>query len=147
MALVECSILIDRQVQDIFEYVASFENYPKWNHSMLECIRTSDSPINIGTVFNTKMVYMGQKYSTPLEITEFEQDRKITFHVPKFGFFKWFEGIFGFEKVNNSTRVSVSADTDFTLLFKPMLLIMPILGKRTWATHLNELKKVMESTK
>ena len=41
MALVEYSILINIPVQDLFEYVAGFENYPKWNHSMLECIKTS----------------------------------------------------------------------------------------------------------
>ena len=145
MAVVEHSVLINLPVEDVFQYVASFENYPKWNHSILECKRTSEGLTSVGTAFDSKMVYMGQKYSAPLEISEYESDKKITFYVSKFGFFKWFRGIFSFEQVNNSTRVSVSADTDLITPFKLMLIIMPILGKRSWAKHLGELKRIMES--
>jgi uncharacterized protein YndB with AHSA1/START domain len=42
MAVVERSMLINRPVEDVFQFVADFENYPKWNHSMLECKRTTE---------------------------------------------------------------------------------------------------------
>ena len=146
MAVVEHSVLINLPINDVFQYVAGFENYPNWNHSMLECKRTSEGSTKIGTVFDSRMVYMGQKYSAQLEIIEYEQDKKITFYVNKFGFFKWFRGVFSFEQVDDSTQVSVSADTDLITPFKPMLIIMPILGKRSWAKHLGELKRIMESS-
>ena len=31
MAVVEHSVLINRSVEDVFQYVADFENYPNWN--------------------------------------------------------------------------------------------------------------------
>jgi len=145
MAVVERSMLINRPVEDVFQFVADFENYPKWNHSMLECKRTTEGSTSIGTIFDSRMVYMGQKYSAPLEITEYEPNKKITFYASQFGFFKWFRGIFGFEKVNGTTKVTVIADTDFVAPFKPMLIIMPILGKRSWGKHLGELKRILES--
>jgi len=146
MAIVEHSIIINRPVKDVFQYVAGFENYPKWNHSILECKRVSEGPTSVGSIFDSKMVYMGQKYSTPLEITEYEPGKRITFYVGKFGFFRWFRGIFNFEQIDDSTRVTVAADTDFIAPFKPMLIIMPILGKSSWRKHLGKLKKFMESS-
>ena len=145
MAVVKQSVLINRPVKDVFNFVAGFENYPQWNHSMLECKRTSEGSTNIGTIFDSRMVYMGQKYSAPIEITEYEPNEKITFYVRKFGFFKWFRGVFSFKQVNESTQVTIAADTDLIGIFKTMLIIMPILGKRTWRTHLGELKRILES--
>jgi hypothetical protein len=145
MAVVEHSALINSPVEDVFQYVAGFENYPKWNHSMLECKRTSEGSTTVGTIFNSKMIYMGQKYSALLEITEYEPNKKITFYTNKFGFFKWFRGIFNFEQINSSTKVTVIANTDLIAPFKPMLIVMPVLGKRSWGKHLGELKNIMES--
>ena len=145
MAIVERSVLINRPIEDVFDYVASFENYPKWNHSMVECRRTSEGPTSVGTIFDSRMIYMRQKYSAPLEITEYEPNNRITFYVSKFGFFKWFRGIFSFEKANGTTKVKITAETDLVALFKPMLIIMPILGKRSWGKHLAELKRILES--
>jgi len=137
--------LINRPVEDVFRFVADFENYPGWNHSMLECKRTKEGPTSAGTIFESKMVYMGQKYSAPLEITEYEPNKKITFYASQFGFFKWFRGTFSFDKVNGNTRVTITADTALAGLFKPMSIVMPILGKRSWGKHLGELKRIMES--
>ncbi len=145
MALVERSVLINRPVEVVFQFIADFENYPTWNHSMLECKRTSEGSTSVGTIFDTKMVYMKQKYSAPLEITEYEPNERITFHASQFGFFKWFRGIFSFEQVNGSTKVTINADTDFVAPFKPMLIVMPIIGKRSWGKHLGELKSILES--
>jgi uncharacterized protein YndB with AHSA1/START domain len=145
MALVESSVLINRPVEDVFQFIADFENYPKWNHSMLECKRTTEGSTRAGTIFDSRMVYMGQKYSAPLKITEYKPNEKITFYASQFGFFKWFRGSFSFEEVNGATKVTIAADTDFVALFKPMLIIMPVLGKRTWGKHLGELKRIIES--
>ena len=58
MAGVKQYVLINRPAEDVFRFVADFENYPRWNHSILECNRTKEDPTNIGTIFQSKMVYM-----------------------------------------------------------------------------------------
>jgi hypothetical protein len=147
MAVVESSIVINRGGEDVFQYIADFENYPSWNHSIIECKKISDGTIGVGTIFDTKMVYMGQKYSALLEITEYESNKKITFYVNQFGFFKWFKGIFSFNMLESSTRVTVMAETDVKTLYKPMLILLRFMGKGVWNKHLSELKKVLEMNK
>ena len=54
MAVVKHSVLINRPVDDVFQYVAGFENYPSWNRSILECKRNNTEPTGIGAVFYSK---------------------------------------------------------------------------------------------
>jgi uncharacterized protein YndB with AHSA1/START domain len=145
MITLEQSMLINRPINDVFQFIADFENYPKWNHSILACKRTSESPTDVGSIFDSKMIYMRQKYSAPLEITEYQPNQKITFYANKFGFFKWFRGILTFEKLNSVTKVTVTTETDLSGFFKLMSFIMPVLGKRSWNKHLGELKSILES--
>ena len=145
MITIKSSVSINRPVEEVFQFVADFENYPKWNHNMLECRRTTEGSTKLLTIFDSKMVYMGQNYLAPLEITEYEPNTKITFYTGKFGFFKWFRGIFTFKKLNGTTVFNVTAETELAGIFKPMGIIMPILGSRSWGKHLGELKKILES--
>jgi carbon monoxide dehydrogenase subunit G len=145
VVVLERSVLINRPIEDVFQFVADFENYPRWNHSMLECKRTSESPTNLGTIFESKMVYMRQTYLANLEITEYEPNVKITFYTDKFGFFKWFRGIFTFKKISDTTEFKVNAEADLVGLFKPMGIIIPIIGIRSWGKHLSELKRILET--
>ena len=145
MAQVKQSVVINRSIEDVFQYIADFENYPKWQHSILDCKKESEGAIGVGTIYKTMMVYMGKDYKAPLEITEHETNRMITFFVSQFGFFKWFRGRFIFEEVNSSTRVSIVAEADVERPYKPMLLIMPFYGKRLWKKHFTELKRILET--
>ena len=147
MPEVEQSIWIHQPVEHVFKFVADFENYPQWNHNILDCKRNEESSTDIGTTFNSRMVYMGRKYSATLEITEYEINKRITFHVNQFWFFKWFKGIFRFEPFSRSTKVTITTDVDLITPFKPMLLVMPVLGRQSWRKHLSELKRVLESGK
>ena len=145
MITIKSSVSINRPVEEVFQFVADFENYPKWNHNMLECRRTTEDSTQLLTIFDSKMVYMGQHYLAPLEITEYEPNKKITFYTSKFGFFKWFRGIFTFGKLNETTTLKITVETDLAGLFKPMGIVMPIIGTRTWGKHLGELKRILES--
>ena len=145
MVILERSVSINRPVEDVFQFVADFKNYPRWNHNMVECKRTTENPTGLGTVFESRMVYMGQKYTAPLEITEYESNEKITFYTDKFGFFKWFSGTFTFKEINGTTGFTVTAKTDLAGIFKPMVIIMPILGGWSWGKHIGELKRILES--
>ena len=142
---VKQSIVINRPIEEVFQYIADFENYPKWQHSIVDCKKASEGAIGVGAVYKTMMVYMGKEYIAPLEITEHEINRRITFSVSQFGFFKWFRGIFSFDEVNGATRVNITAETDVERPYKPMLLIMRLYGKRLWSKHFAELKRILET--
>jgi uncharacterized protein YndB with AHSA1/START domain len=145
MKTIERSIIIKCPVESVFQYIADFKNYPKWQHSILDCKKASEGLIGVGTIFETKMIYMKKRYTSPLQIVEYELNKKIVFCVNKFGIFKWFKGTFNFEKVNNSTKVTIHAQTDVVFPFKPLLFLVSLWGRYLWSKHLDKLKNILEA--
>ncbi|MGD8490264.1 MAG: SRPBCC family protein [Anaerolineae bacterium] len=45
-------IVIDRPVEEVFAFVADFENVPKWNYYVLEVNKTSAGPLGVGTTYH-----------------------------------------------------------------------------------------------
>ena len=45
-------IVIDRPREEVFAFVSTFENVPKWNHYILEVTKTSDGPVGVGSTFH-----------------------------------------------------------------------------------------------
>ena len=48
----ENTIRIDRPVDEVFAFLAQFENIPKWNYYVLEVRQLSESLIGIGTTYH-----------------------------------------------------------------------------------------------
>lgn len=42
---------IDRSAHDVFEFLANFENAPKWNYAIVETRKTSVGPVGVGTTY------------------------------------------------------------------------------------------------
>jgi uncharacterized protein YndB with AHSA1/START domain len=45
------SVDIERPVEDVFAYLADFENIPAWNYAIAKTEKTSDGPVGIGTTY------------------------------------------------------------------------------------------------
>jgi carbon monoxide dehydrogenase subunit G len=51
MASFENTVTIRRPVQDVFTFLADFENVPKWNHAIVETTKVSPGPVGVGTTY------------------------------------------------------------------------------------------------
>jgi carbon monoxide dehydrogenase subunit G len=51
MASFENTVTIRRPVQDVFTFLADFENVPKWNHAIVETTKVSPGPVRVGTTY------------------------------------------------------------------------------------------------
>jgi len=69
----ENTIRIDRPVDDVFAFLANFENIPKWNYYVLEVRQLSESPIGVGTTYHQ----VRKSDEQDLQIIEFEPDRTV----------------------------------------------------------------------
>ncbi len=49
MFRLEHSVVINRPIEQVFEYVTNIENAPKWKSRLLEVTRTSEGPVGVGT--------------------------------------------------------------------------------------------------
>jgi uncharacterized protein YndB with AHSA1/START domain len=71
MGTFENTVTIERPAEDVFAFLADFENLPTWNYAIEETTKTSPGPVGVGTIYR-------QTRSTPrtseegFEVTGFE---------------------------------------------------------------------------
>jgi uncharacterized protein YndB with AHSA1/START domain len=71
-------ITIDRQVEDVFDYVADQRNEPTYNAQMRLAEKISDGPIGVGTQYRAEVVSGGRPVSMDIEVTAYERPRRLT---------------------------------------------------------------------
>lgn len=69
----ENRVLIKRPRQEVFDFVANFENIPKWNYYVRSVRKINEVPIGIGARFHQVRKTDQQKF----EIIEFERPNKV----------------------------------------------------------------------
>jgi Polyketide cyclase / dehydrase and lipid transport len=51
MATFQNTVTIRRAVEDVFTFLADFENIPKWNYAIVETKKTSPGAVGVGTTY------------------------------------------------------------------------------------------------
>jgi len=51
MATFQNTVTIRRAIDDVFAFLADFENLPTWNYAIVETKKTSPGPVGVGTTF------------------------------------------------------------------------------------------------
>jgi uncharacterized membrane protein len=74
----ENTIHINRPIEEVFTFLADFENLPKWNYFVLKVEKTSAGPIGIGTTYHQVRKTDEQSFG----ITEFEPNRAMAVKTP-----------------------------------------------------------------
>lgn len=69
--------IIDRPIQEVFDFLADGTNDPKFSPRVQEIRRTTDGPIGVGTVFESSVKDAGMKSSRKFELTTVEAPTKI----------------------------------------------------------------------
>jgi len=77
MTRVETSVVVNWPLEDVFAFIANFENNPKWQSGMQEARKTSEGPIDVGTTYNQLAKFMGRPVESIFEIVECEPNRRI----------------------------------------------------------------------
>jgi polyketide cyclase/dehydrase/lipid transport protein len=71
------SAVVDRPVNEVFEFLADGTNDPKFSPRVQEIKKTTDGPVGVGTVFESRVKDAGMTTSRKFELTEFEVPTKI----------------------------------------------------------------------
>jgi hypothetical protein len=71
------SAVIDRPIDDVFAFLADGTNDPKFSPRVQEIQKTTDGPIGVGTVFESKVKDAGMTTSRRFELTAFEAPTKL----------------------------------------------------------------------
>jgi carbon monoxide dehydrogenase subunit G len=76
MASFENTVIIRRPVEEVFAFLADFENVPRWNFAIVETTKTSPGPVGVGTTYRqTRSV--PTRSEERFEVTTFEPPRRL----------------------------------------------------------------------
>ena len=143
MARVEGEIIINRSVDEVFDFVADERNEPRYNPHMIRAEQISDGPIGLGTRFHTELKTMGQTMPMVVEFTSFERPRRLA-SVTRSSMMET-EGALTFEHVPAGTRMRWSWDVRPRGALKLMTPFVGEIGRRQEQRIWAALKRLLES--
>ncbi|HEX2153752.1 MAG TPA: SRPBCC family protein [Acidimicrobiia bacterium] len=133
---------IERPIEEVFAYLADFENIPDWNYAIVETQKTSEGPVGIGSTYRQVRSLPSRSEET-FEVTDYRSHQSLTISGtmgPFIGDLKY-----RLESTARGTRVTNEVD----LQPRGMVgLVGQLAGSRVKeavATNLNELKRILES--
>ena len=78
MIRIEGEIVIERPVEEVFDFVADARNEPRYNPRMLRAEKLTPGPIGLGTRFRDEVKLMGRPAEIAIEIVGYERPRRLT---------------------------------------------------------------------
>lgn len=139
---VKHSIVVDRPLKEVFDYLTNPEKTPEWQESVIESTVITDGPIGLDTKVRVSRRFMGQSITLVLETTEFVPNERFSFKmdsgpVP-------LEGLVEVEPKEPGTNVTFTVSGDLGGLFSLTgPLIKQIVQSETVANG-NRLKEILE---
>ena len=62
---------IERPIEDVFAYLADFENIPAWNYAIVETEKMSDGPVGVRTTYRQVLSVPSRSEET-IEVTDYQ---------------------------------------------------------------------------
>ena len=142
MTRVEGEVLIDRPVEEVFDFVADERNEPRFNPRMLYAEKITPGPIASGTRFRAIVRTFGRPTEMTTEFTACERPRRVVLitHLSRMDI----DGALTFEPVDRGTRMSWSWELMPTGLLKLASPLLARIGRRQEQAIWSNLKEVLE---
>lgn len=139
---VEGDILIDRPIEEVFDYVADERNEPQYNPQMTSAEKITPGPIGVGTRFRSVMTGAGVTADMTIEFTEFDRPNRITerTHMSNMEI----TGTLYFDDVGEATRMKWVWDLAPQGVYRFLGPLVRWMGDRQEQRIWTELKRVLE---
>jgi carbon monoxide dehydrogenase subunit G len=146
MLTVEQSVLINKPVDQVWNFLTDFKNTPKWDIGVNETRQTSQGAARLGTTFQNIGPFLGQQSVREYKVTEYEPDKKATVKLitPSL-LIKAAEVSYIFESAQNGTKLSAVGSVEFNGLFKVFRSILLQRARKDSEGDLANLKRLLEA--
>jgi uncharacterized protein YndB with AHSA1/START domain len=142
MVQVKGEIVIDRQPDEVFDFVSDEENEPRYNPQMRLAKKTTDGPIGVGTTFLAEVTGRSGVVPMTIQFTEYDRPHRLAeqVHMTSMNL----TGELTFEAAEGGTRMYWAWNLQPHGVLRFMTPLMGALGRRserrTWAS----LKRFLE---
>jgi uncharacterized protein YndB with AHSA1/START domain len=103
----DATVVIDRPIEEVFDFLADGENDPRFSPRVLEISKTTDGPPGVGTVYASTVKDAGVKTKREFKITEFEPPTRIRWTEVSKNLVSVPEGGYDLESEGTGTRVTL----------------------------------------
>ncbi len=140
--LVQGDIVINRPIDEVFDFVADERNEPKYNPQMTLAEMVTQAPIGVGAKFHVVITGVGRAADTTVEYTEFDRPRRLgsTTHLSNMDI----SGKLLFEPQGQSTKMKWLWNIEPRGFLKLLGPIVRRMGERQEMAIWTGLKNVME---
>lgn len=143
MAHIEGEIVIERGVEDVFDFVANQCNEPLYNAEMLSSVKVGDGAIGCGTRFDVVMRSGKREFPLTVEFTEFERPARLASHSEAMGMTT--DGALTFESLGASTLMRWVWDVRPTGAMRLLSPLVKWMGERQERRIWTALKAHLEA--
>ena len=144
MARIDGEIVIDRPVEDVFDFVADERNEPIYNPRMVRVELVSGEPIGPGSKFRAVTKSMGRTVEMFIEFTGYQRPSWLasTTHMAS----TKIRGSLTFEPVPDGTRMRWSWNVEQSGVFGLLNPIVARIGQHQEETIWANLKRYLETS-
>src|SRR5512137_1452239 len=105
MIKVEGSEVIDRPIEQVWKFLTSVENAPKWDTGIVEARQTSDGPVGLGTTVEAVRESRNKRRTLKIKVTEYDPNKRVAWTIADAGFGGFGTGktIYNFEPFDGGT--------------------------------------------
>ena len=143
MATFQNTLTIQRPVEDVFAFLADFENLPSWNYAIVETEKTSPGPVGVGTTYR-QLRSIPSRSEEGFQVTVFEPTSRLKIHGDIGPFTATISYLLA--PTNDGTRLTNVVDLE--LSSGPLRLAAPLAASRVQtavAANLDTLKQLLET--
>ena len=139
----DIATVINRPVDEVFAFLVDTDKAPDWNPQVTEARKTSDGPLGVGTTFLYVGRFLGRRFESVSECTEYAPNDKFST--------KTISGPFHLEidntlsSVDGGTRLATVYRGESRGFFKLAEPVMVRLTKKQFETATENLKALLEA--
>lgn len=143
MAQIEGEIVIDRPIDEVFDFVADELNEPSFNRQMTSVEQLTEGDIGLGTQFKAEVISGGRPLSMVIEFTTFERPVRLGSRSTMSGVV--ILGQLTFEAVGDATRMRWAWDTRPSGALRLLTPLIVFMGRRQERDIWTNLKRYLEA--
>jgi len=144
MTKIERSIVIERPVEEVWEFVHDPAKDALWQTTLTESEELTDGPMHVGTKVREVRRFLGVRIETAWEVTEYEPTTKSAIRatsgpIP-------FSGGYRLESAGSGTSFTVHGELDAHGFFKLAEPVFARIAGRELETNLAHLNDLLEAS-
>jgi uncharacterized protein YndB with AHSA1/START domain len=143
MARIEINLVINRPVEEVFDFVSNSENLPRWRSTSLEVKKTSAGPIGVGSTFRGHFTFLGRQFDGNVVVTAHEANHVFVSKMAE-GPFPLETG-YTLQAAENGTHITFTVEGEPGGFFKLAEPLVVSLAKRSYEADLHNLKDLLEA--